>query len=366
MESASHVLTDQVRAGSTPAVQYRFVGPDSVLFRHDEGLADVVRRVPVSRATTYAGFSVTKTVTAAAIVQLVERGALTLDDSAAHYVSDFPYPPEITVRHLLTHSAGIPNPIPLSWIHLRDEHASFDRDAFFRVIFDRNRKVKAVPNARFGYSNLGYVLLGRIIEQISGRGYEQYVTENILEPIGLSPDEVGFVLHDTQQATGYHLRNSFSYLLLGMFVDRSKFMEPGEDGWRGFRPCYVNGAAYGGLIGTADGFARYVQALLDPDSGILTEESRRLLFSENVLRSGKRSGMALSWFRGELDGHVYFAHAGGGGGYYSEVRIYPELRRGSVIFFNRTGMSDERFLDRVDHRLIRSDAATTPRPAAES
>jgi D-alanyl-D-alanine carboxypeptidase len=62
--------------------------------------------------------------------------------------------------------------------------------------------------------------------------------------------------------------------------------------------------------------------------------------------------MSLAWFRGELDGHTYYAHAGGGGGYYAEVRIYPELQRGSVILFNRSGMRDERFLDRVDRRLI--------------
>jgi D-alanyl-D-alanine carboxypeptidase len=356
MGSASQVLHDQVEAGRAPAVQYRFVSPDSVLFRHDEGLADVVRRVRVSSTTTYNGFSITKTFTAAAILQLVERGALALDESAATYLPDFPYSPDITIRHLLAHSAGIPNPIPLSWIHLQEEHVSFDRDEFFRAIFERHGKAKAKPNARFGYSNLGYVLLGQIIEQVSGRSYERYITENILDPIGLSPEELGFVLHDNYQATGYHRRKTFSYLLLGFFLSKSKYMEPGADGWRAFRPYYLNGAAYGGLIGTADGFARYAQALLDSEGGLLSDESRQLLFSENLLHDGKSSGMGLSWFTGELDGHAYYAHAGGGGGYYAEVRIYPELLRGSVIVFNRTGMSDERFLDRVDHHLIRVNA----------
>jgi D-alanyl-D-alanine carboxypeptidase len=218
--------------------------------------------------------------------------------------------------------------------------------------FDRHHKTKASPNTRFGYSNLGYVLLGRIIEQVSGRTYEEYVTDNILEPIGLSPGDLGFSLSETHQATGYHRRNSFSYLLLGLFLKKSKFMDSGADGWRAFRPYYLNGAAYGGLIGTADGFARYVQALLEPESRILSDESRQILFSENILHGGKPSGMAASWFRGELNGHTYFAHAGGGGGYYAEVRIYPELQRGSVILFNRSGMSDERFLDQVDHYFI--------------
>jgi D-alanyl-D-alanine carboxypeptidase len=356
MGPTPQLLNDLVEAGKTPSVQYRFVGPDSIIFRHDAGMADLARGVRVSSATAYNGFSITKTFTAAAILQLAERGDLELDRPAAAYLPDFPYSREITVRHLLAHSAGIPNPIPLSWIHLREEHASFDRDAFFRSIFERHSKAKGKPNTRFSYSNLGYVLLGQIVEHVSDRSYEQYITENILEPLGLSAEYLGFVLQDSRQATGYHRRNSFSYVLLGLFLSKSKYMEPAANGWRAFRPYYLNGAAYGGLIGTADGFARYVQALLDPESGLLSEESRHLLFSENILDGGKSSGVSLSWFRGELDHDVYYAHAGGGGGYYAEVRIYPELQRGSVILFNRTGMSDERFLDRVDRHLIRAGA----------
>ena len=73
-----------------------------------------------------------------------------------------------------------------------------------------------------------------------------------------------------------------------------------------------------------------------------------MLFDENVTNSNKSTGMCLSWFRGHLNGQEYFAHAGGGGGYYCEIRIYPKLGRGSVIMFNRSGMKDERFLDKLD------------------
>jgi hypothetical protein len=58
--------------------------------------------------------------------------------------------------------------------------------------------------------------------------------------------------------------------------------------------------------------------------------------------------MCLSWFSGQLNGNKYFAHAGGGGGYYCEIRLYPDSGIGRVIFFNRTGMSDERILDKTD------------------
>jgi D-alanyl-D-alanine carboxypeptidase len=92
--------------------------------------------------------------------------------------------------------------------------------------------------------------------------------------------------------------------------------------------------------------------LTDPASGLISDESRRLLFTDNVLSGGDRSGMALSWHLGHLDGHHYAAHAGGGGGFYAEIRVYPELGRGSVLLFNRSGFSDARFLDRVDRHML--------------
>lgn len=110
----------------------------------------------------------------------------------------------------------------------------------------------------------------------------------------------------------------------------------------------MNGASYGGLIGTPCAFVKYIQQLLKPDGLLLSADARKTLFTENYTNNGKPTGMCLSWFCGQLKGNRYFAHAGGGGGYYCEIRIYPDNESGSVIFFNRTGMADERFLDRVD------------------
>ena len=118
--------------------------------------------------------------------------------------------------------------------------------------------------------------------------------------------------------------------------------------WKPFKPFYVNGASYGGLIGTPDSFIKYIQGLLNPDCQLITNDYRNMLFTENYTVKNKPTGMCLSWFKGQLNGRNYFTHAGGGGGYYCEIRIYPDLGLGSLIFFNRTGMSDQRFLDRID------------------
>jgi hypothetical protein len=88
------------------------------------------------------------------------------------------------------------------------------------------------------------------------------------------------------------------------------------------------------------------------DGPLISGRSKDLLFSENHLNNGKASGMCLAWFTGDLNGKIYFTHAGGGGGYYCEIRLYPEIETGSVIMFNTTGMRDERFLNKVDRYFL--------------
>ena len=76
------------------------------------------------------------------------------------------------------------------------------------------------------------------------------------------------------------------------------------------------------------------------------------MFNENYTIANRATGMCLSWFRGTLNGQEYFSHAGGGGGYYDEIRIYPNLGIGSVIMYNRSGMTDKRFLDKLDKYYV--------------
>jgi len=288
-----------------------------------------------------------------AILQLAEKEKLNIDDLAKLHLSDFQYPGEITIRQLLSHSAGIPNPNPLGWIHLDTEHKSFDQNQFFTVIIQKNGKTKSRPNEKFSYSNLGYFLLGRIIEEVSGQTYMNYIKNNILKTIDITPEELGFEhFNNNQLAKGYQKRFSLMNALIGFFIDKPKFMGKSERKWKPFNKYYVNGAAYGGLIGKPSALVKYIQSLLTSKSPLLSDDYNKLLFTENITNSGKKTGMCLSWFKGKINGNEYFTHAGGGGGYYCEIRIYPELGMGSVIMFNRSGMTDERFLDKVDRFFV--------------
>ncbi len=338
-----------ISSGNTPSIQYYIFNRDAVIYKSLSGNADVGKKREVTEATTYNAYSVTKTYTALAILQLVEKGAIKLDDPAGEYIKAPAFLAHVSIRQLLTHTAGIPSPIPLKWIHLKEENDSFNADNYFEKIFSKMQRPSYAPGQKFAYSNLGYVLLGQLITNVSGMSYEQYIMEHIIKKVDLGSNVLGFEINDrVTRARGYHNKNSLLYLLLGFFIDKRKFMDTAEGRWKPFRDFYVNGVAYGGLIGNPGAFVKYIQALLQPECRLVSNESRKLMFTENQITNGKATGMCLSWFTGMLSGKKYFTHAGGGGGYYCEIRIYPEEGLGSVIFFNRTGVSDERILDKVD------------------
>ena len=120
---------------NTPSVQYILFNRDSIIKKYSLGLADVSGNKNVNDKTTYNAYSVTKTFTALAILQLAEQNKIDIEQPISKYLQSFPYSSGITIRQILSHSAGIPNPIPLNWIHLATEHALFDRNEFFKNIF---------------------------------------------------------------------------------------------------------------------------------------------------------------------------------------------------------------------------------------
>ncbi len=347
MKRVEQILNNEIVNGKSPSIQYFFFDQHKLIDSFQMGFADIGGRKKVDANTTYHALSVTKTFTSLATLQLVERGLLEFEKTVIHYLPAFPYGDEITVKQLLNHTSGIPNPIPLAWIHLDSEVQSFDRNSFFDLIIEKNKKVKSKPNKKFAYSNLGYVILGQLIEKVSGKAYEDYIIENIIQKLPIGQDDMAFSIPDIDtHAKGYHKWISFSNLILGLFINKSKFMGKYEGRWQPFKNYYVNGAPYGGLIGNPSAFVSYVQELMNEENGLLSKEYKAMLFQEN--KNYPNTSMCLGWFSGELNGIKYFAHAGGGGGYYCEIRIYPKIKKGSVIFFNRTGISDERYLDKID------------------
>lgn len=350
------LLHQQIATRKTPGLYYAFFDAEKILFEFADGKADLKNGIPVHAQTAFYGYSVTKTFTATAIMQLAEQGKLRLDDPVKKHLPGFVYGDDILIRHLLAHSGGITNPLPVSWVHRTEDHDTFDEQAFFAQIFQKNAKVRSIPNEKFAYTNLGYVSLGQVIERVSGMSYRQYVEQHILKPLAIQ-DHLGYVRQQHWAvATGYQKALSFGNLLLSFLLDKKRFMGETTEGWKCFLPFYINGPAYGGLIGTPGAFIAFAQDLLIPGGGVLlSTASREEMWRENRLNNGRLTGMSLGWYKGNLGGRPYNCHAGGGGGFYCELRVYPDSGLGSAVFTNRSGFSDERFLDKVDAVLLSGD-----------
>jgi D-alanyl-D-alanine carboxypeptidase len=178
--------------------------------------------------------------------------------------------------------------------------------------------------------------------------YEEYIKSTIIDPLKA---KMFFKIDSSQSyAFGYQKRYTLMSAAMGFFLDENKFIESKEEDWLKFKPFYNNGAPYGGLIGNATAFNLYMQELMREDSKIVSEDSKSLMLTATEESKGR---MTLSWFTGVLEGHRYFCHAGGGGGHYCEIRFYPDLNVSSVIMLNRSGMKDERLLDKTDGELLR-------------
>lgn len=336
--------------------QYWFRDASGETFLACSGLANRASRDPVTPRTTFHCFSTTKPVTALAVLQLEAEGLVALDEPLTTYLPEIPYKNGATVRQVLSHQAGLPNPLPLSWVHAAEEHSRFDASAFLdRVV--REHPTCTPPGRRVRYSNIGFLLLGQLVEAVSKHPYSAYVRERILDVAGCNSESMeaylGFEIPDDRHATGYTQRWSALGLAIACLPDSSR-LRTREYGWLRYRPFHLNGAAYGGLKGNVQGWAPLLAALARRDPWLLLPERYDAFFEPQALASGKASGHALSWFTGRLTGQNYLCHAGGGPGYGAEIRIYPSLGAASALLTNTTIINDARLLDRLDARWLPS------------
>lgn len=302
------------------------------------GLRDIAARAPVDTTSVFRIASMTKSFTAMAILKLRDEGRLSLDDPAERYVPELTglkYPttdsPKITIRHLLSHAEGFPEDNPWG-----DQQLARTDDEMSRMMRS-GIPFSNAPGIAYEYSNYGFAILGRIVAKVSGMPYADYVTANILRPLGmrsttLSPQSVP----GTRLARGYRWE---------------------DDMWKE-EPQLPDGAfgAMGGMLTSLNDLGLYVSALLGaypardgPETGPIRRASlremqqlwraggttvRRNAAGETVLNTGGY-GFGLRVSTNCLFGHIV-AHSGGLPGFGSQMRWLPEHGVGLIAFGNRT------------------------------
>jgi CubicO group peptidase (beta-lactamase class C family) len=237
-------------------------------------------------------------------------------------------------------------------VHLAKDHSLFDEGKALAAILKENPKSISSPGEKYVYSNIGYWLLGKIVEAVTKQDYQSYIQNNMFEPLHLKSEEIGFVIHaPDNHAKGYLLKYSILNLLKG-FVTNKEVWGEYEGSWLHIQDVYVNGPAFGGVIGSAKAFSRILQDLLSENSMMLSKSTKELLYSRQKNSSGKNIDVTLGWHIGELNGIWYFFKEGGGAGFHCEMRVYPAVGLASVIMTNRTSFNSKKQLSSIDNHFI--------------
>jgi CubicO group peptidase (beta-lactamase class C family) len=325
-----------------PGLSVLVANADETIRERSFGLADRGAGVAMTSGTLCNWFSMTKLVTATAAVQLADRGLLDLDTPVERYYEPFAAlrpdarARKATVRHLLSHSSGVANPLPLRWVHLATE-AGPPREQFVESLLSKHRRLRFEPGRKAAYTNLGYLVLGEVISRVAGQPFEEYVRSNILGPLGMARTD--FVATDKSKwATPYQRRRTPLSALMPLLIPR-KIVGSKDEYFVSLRHFYVHGAAYGGLVGPAADAVRFVRAHLrggELDGARLLSEAR-CREMQKIISNGRHLEVGLGWFRRGADPAADFVeHLGGGAGFWNCMRIYPARDFGFVVMGNAT------------------------------
>lgn len=302
-----------------------------------DGEADLAAGRRVEETTRFRWFSVTKLATAMTILALADEGALDLDDPVARYLPWTAGGSPRPLRALLSHTGGVANPSAIRWARPPGaparSAAQLTREAYASL--RRAHRPPSPDDAR--YSNLGYLLLGEAIAAATGAPFERACRRHVLEPLGLTRTSFA----PTDAAVGHErLPSARALVMSALFLPRTPaLIRYARRGWVGLAPYALEGAAYGGLVGSLDDLARLGRALLDPRWGRMHAEAGRGA-------DGARFGLGPELYE---DG--WLGHGGAAGGYRAELRVHPGRGLGVAVLANGGDAAAEEVAARIAARL---------------
>ncbi|MGY1782218.1 serine hydrolase domain-containing protein [Geodermatophilus sp. SYSU D01036] len=326
------------------------------------GLADIASRTPVTEDTVFRIGSITKTVTAIAVLQLVEQGRVDLDAPVEDSLRAYRLVPRragwrpATVRHLLTHTAGVPEEVPRSAALRRDFGIGFPPGRVpTPAEYYRGRvPLDVEPGTRFRYTDHGPTAVGQVVEDVSGLPFDRYVRERVFAPLGMTYSDL--VLTERLRprlATGYRLSAA------------------------GPRPVPRRDAvtaAAGNVYSTPRDMARYLAALTGGGANghgrVLEPATLDTVFEPHYRPDPRLPGMGLAFWRVDGRGHRVVEHQGTLPGFDAQVFVAPDDGVGVMAFTNGThrgpfwlpgeigGLLED--LLGIPHRRIRTDVPQHP------
>ena len=333
------IYQDYATQQNFPGTAFGVITDGKLIYAGGFGYTDLAKKTPATPQSVFRIASMTKSFTAMATMKLRDAGKLRLDDPAALYIPALAKVPLLTadapvirVRHLMAHAAGFPEDNPWGDRQLADTEAELTQ------LIEAGISFANVSGVAYEYSNLGFAMLGRIITQVSGRPYQQYITQEILKPLGMNHTFWEYnAVPANLFAHGYRFQN-------GQFLEET----PLHDGSHG---------AMGGLLTSIEDFAKYAAFHLsawparnDAETGPIKRSSLREMQQPATFNNlnaafkypnGRTTTMTSSYAYGlswsmDSENRVFGGHSGGLPGFGSQWKMMPEYGIAVVAFSNLT------------------------------
>ena len=286
------------------------------IFEKAYGLADKAKNIPNNTETRFNLGSMNKMFTAVAIAQLAEAGKLSFDDTVGRHLPNYPNKDvanKVTIHQLLTHTSGLGS----YWNAKFDANRKTIKSVSDYLALFADEPLKAEPGKRFQYSNSGFIVLGAIVEKVSGQSYYDYVKEHIYKPAGMkSTDAYEMTANTPNLAMGYTSEG------------QDKEAQGARHENTGSRPN--KGGPAGGGYSTVEDLVRFHIALRDHK--LLSQKYTDLVTTGKVDMG--RAKYAYGFGDETVNGTRVFGHNGGAPGIASDLSMYPELGYTSVVMTN--------------------------------
>ncbi len=294
------LLTKQFKSAE-PGCEVLVSKHGQVIYKKAFGSADLELNVPLKPDMVFNLASITKQFTAVAILQLVEQGKISLQDSLQKFIPDFPSKGyTITIENLLTHTSGIRDYMQINYPNLYMERWDFSPKQLIDSF--KNYSLEFEPGTKFSYSNSGYYLLGYIIQKVSGERYQSYIEDNLLKPLGLT--------HTYFDSANIIIPNRVhGYSREGATFKNADYWSPTIE------------YAAGGLISNVADLFKWHQGLYTYK--ILKKETLEKAFTSYHLKDGKPTGYGYGWFLRTSNGIKSIEHEGGMPGFLTNEIYYP-------------------------------------------
>jgi D-alanyl-D-alanine carboxypeptidase len=299
---------------NVPGISLAVVKSGKVIKAKGYGIANIELNVPATPTSAYQLASVTKQFTATGIMLLVEDGKLKLSDNISKHLDNLPAAwSNITVRHLLTMTSGIKD-----YLNNMPRGTSRNEFTFEQLIdFVRDKPLDFAPGEAYRYSNSNYILLARIIQQLSDKPYESFLADRIFRPLGMtstrrdSPTDL-----ITNRAGLYEFRSNK--------LENVRYLSPS---------LWNNGD--GGLLSTVMDLAAWDAALYT--ERVLKKSSLEQMWQPAKLNNGQETEYGFGWVLGQQRGHRTVGHAGGRPGTATQITRFLDDELTVIVLLNGRG-----------------------------